>query len=203
MSAAGGGEASRNSFELPVLRTPRLLLRKLEERDARDVYEYASDPETVRYLTWYEHPNIQYTRDYLRTVTDKYARHEFYDWAVMLRQDGKVLGTCGYTTVDTLNSKLEAGYVLNRAYWGQGLMCEALRAVIMYGFERLGYNRVEARCMEGNRASERVMQKCGMQYEGTLREALYSKGVYQTIRYYSMLHGDYRRMRAESSMNNY
>jgi [ribosomal protein S5]-alanine N-acetyltransferase len=71
------------------------------------------------------------------------------------------------------HARAELGYVLSREHWGKGLMPEAVRAVIRFGFGRMELNRIQARCVAENTASARVMEKAGMTYEGTLRESEY------------------------------
>ena len=82
--------------------------------------------------------------------------------------------------------------MLSREYWGRGLMPEALRAMIAFGFERMGLNRIEARCIAENAASARVMEKVGMTYEGTLRQREFIKGAYRDMKLYAILKSEYR-----------
>jgi ribosomal-protein-alanine N-acetyltransferase len=90
------------------------------------------------------------------------------------------------------HARAELGYVLSREHWGRGLMPEAVRAVIRFGFGRMGLNRVQARCIAENVASARVMEKAGMAYEGTLRESEFIKGAYRDMKLYSILRREYR-----------
>ena len=85
--------------------------------------------------------------------------------------------------------------MLHPDFWGKGLAAEALRAVMQYGFETLGLHRIEGRHMRGNESSGKVMQKCGMHYEGTLRDSLYVKGRFRTIVMYSVLEEEYAKSR--------
>jgi ribosomal-protein-alanine N-acetyltransferase len=187
--------------EPPVLETRRLVLRKMQKRDSHDMYEYASRPDVTRYLTWHPHPDRDYTREYLQYLGKRYATGMFYDWAVIFEPDCKMVGTCGFTSFDCPNDVAEIGYVINPDYRGMGLVPEAVRAVLKFGFEKLLLHRIEARFIEGNTASLRVMEKVGMRFEGYQRESMLIKGSYKTIGYCSLLCSEYEANRKRSEEN--
>ncbi len=177
----------RTFSNIPELRTERLILRKMLVKDADDMFEYARRADVTRYLTWSPHPSRSYTKEYLEYVASRYAAGEFYDWAVTDARTGKMIGTCGFTRFDYSSNCAEVGYVLNPAFWGRGYAGEALDAVLNFGFRTLYLRRIEARHMEGNLASKRVMEKAGMTYEGTLRQSLLIRGEYLNICVFSIL----------------
>ncbi len=176
---------------MPQLETERLILRRMRVGDEQDMYEYAHRSEVTRYLLWSPHPDLFYTRDYLRYLATRYATGSFYDWAVVLKSNSRMIGTCGFTSFDCAHDAAEIGYVLNPDYRGQGIAPEAVRAVLAFGFDRLALHRIEARFIEGNAASLRVMEKVGMHFEGYRREAMLVKGSYRTIGYCSILASEY------------
>lgn len=178
---------------IPFIETERLFLRRMRPSDIDDVYEYASDVEVPKYLLWYPHPDKSFTKKYLKLIDKKYKKCEFYDWAVTY--NGKMIGTCGFTSFDISNNKAEIGYVLNRFFWGKGLAAEAARAIITFGFEMLGLNRIEAHFMPDNSASRRVAEKCGMHFEGVHKEAMLAKGRYIDIEIYAINYTEYKRLR--------
>ncbi len=167
--------------DIPMLETERLVLRGMRGQDAEDMYEYASRSEVTEFLLWSEHKSLSYTKEYLKYIESRYSVGDFYDWAVTLKDSGKMIGTCGFAKIDTVNNSAELGYVLNPSYHKKGIAKEAAEAVIRFGFERLGLNRIEARFMEGNAPSLRVMEKLGMSFEGFEREAVFVKGSYKTV----------------------
>jgi RimJ/RimL family protein N-acetyltransferase len=195
---AGADERSRRGgrvfADLPELETERLLLRKMRFDDAEAMFAYASDPEVSRYVLWDTHRSIEDSEGFLRSAMEGYERGDFGGWGVVLKDDGAFVGTCGIDVgYAPEHARAELGYVLSREHWGKGLMPEAVRAVIRFGFGRMGLNRVEARCIAENTASARVMEKAGMNYEGTLREREFIKGAYRDIKLYSILRREYRR----------
>ena len=166
---------------MPTLETERLLLRPLRVTDTEDMYAYAKDPEVTRYLLWRPHPDMQYTRSYLEYLAGRYRIGMHYEWAVVLKEEKRMIGTCGFVTIDCTHKRAEVGYVLNPAYRGRGIMPEALTRVLQFGFTMLSLHRIEARYMIGNEASLRVMEKVGMQREGVARDGMLVKGAYRDI----------------------
>ena len=177
---------------IPMLETEHLLLRRMKIEDVDDMFAYACSADVTRYLTWNPHADRSYTREYLTYVQKQYEDGEFYDWAITKSDDKKMIGTCGFTRFDFNSNFAEVGYVLNPEYWGQGYATEALKAVIKFGFENLALRRIEARHIEGNIASRRVMERVGMTYEGTLRSSLLVKGEYKNICVCSLLNYNFR-----------
>ena len=177
--------------DLPELETPRLILRKLKAEDAEDMFEYASDPEVARDVTWPPHKHIDDPVAFLNSVLQKYSKKEVEGWGVALKESGKLIGTCGFVWWKPEHAKAEIGYALSRKYWGRGLMTEAVTAVMDFGFDKMKLNRLEARCTAANIGSEKVMRKNGMKYEGILRDVLYVKGAFMTLKSYSILRSEF------------
>lgn len=193
-------EIQRIFRDPPILNTPRLTLRRMLKSDAKDMYEYASQSRVTRYLLWREHDDLTYTTRYLSYLQSRYRQGEFHDWAIVLREGssepsplasvfldkaelvrGKMIGTCGFTRFMPEHRGAEIGYVVNPAYWGQGIAPEAVRAVLHFGFTELHLHRIEARYMVGNEASRRVMEKVGMTFEGVAKESMFVKGSFVSI----------------------
>ena len=178
---------------MPELDTPRLRLRKLTMRDAQDIYDYSRDPQVAKHVLWDAHRSVGESRAYLRYMLRKYRMGEPASWGIELKSTGRIIGTIGYMWIQSDNAAAEVGYSLSRAHWGQGIMTEALRAVIDYAFSSLRLNRIEAIHEVDNPASGAVMRKCGMLHEGTLREKLMNKGRYVDVELYAALRRDFTR----------
>ena len=177
---------------LPELETDRLLLRRMRVGDADDMYAYARRADVTEYLTWTPHPDRRYTTDYLQYLATRYRVGDFYDWGVTLRSNGRMIGTCGFTSFDFAHNSAQVGYVLNPDYWGKGIAPEALHAVMCFGFHELNLHRIEAHYIIGNDRSRRVMEKVGMSYEGTRREAMQIKGLYRDIGVCAVLRDEFQ-----------
>ncbi len=177
---------------MPTLETPRLRLRPMRMSDSADFYDYARRPEVTVFLRWSPHSSEQYTKDYLRYIEQRYAMGEFYDWAVVEKESGRMIGTCGFTRFDFSHNAGEIGYVLNPDFHGKGYGTEAAQRVVRFGFEELGLHRIEAKFIQGNQASLRVMEKLGMRFEGYRRDGMWIKNSYRTIGVCAILEQDPR-----------
>ena len=146
----------------PTLSTERLTLRKIAVCDARDMFSYSCLDEVTKYLLWDAHPTEEYTKNYIEYLQERYAAGDFYDFAIVSKETDRMIGTVGFTTFDLPNRSAEVGYVVSPSYQGRGYATEALKRLISFGFEILGLSRISAVCMDGNAASLRVMEKCGL-----------------------------------------
>lgn len=176
----------------PELETERLILRAMRVSDAADMYDYAKRPEVTRYLLWNPHADAQYTRRYLEYLATRYRLGQFYDWALIDKESGRMIGTCGFVRFDAPHNSAEIGYVLNPDFHGKGLMTEAVRRVLRFGFSVLGLQRVEARYMAENAASRQLMERVGMSFEGIHRRMLLVKGQYRDIGICAILANEFR-----------
>ncbi len=176
---------------IPTLETPRLLFRAVKRSDLYDIYEYSSDPNTSEFLLWEPHKNLDYTREFIELVISKYKSGDYNDWALVYKETGKMIGTCGFTRIDEENNIVEIGYVINPKFWGMGIATEAAEKIIEFAFEELKVNRIEAKFMFGNDASLAVMKNVGMKFEGYQREAMFVKGKFKTIGVSSILKREY------------
>lgn len=185
-------EALQRCFTaIPTLMTDRLILRRISPKDKEDMFAYSHSAEITRYLLWEPHPDVEYTGQYIDYLQERYDLGDFYDWAVTFREGGRMIGTCGFTQIDTVNDTAEIGYVINGAFAGQGYATEAAMAVLRFGFEKLRLARISALCMKDNAASLRVMEKCGMQKEGLLRSAIAVKGRREDVILSALTAADY------------
>ncbi len=183
--------------DMPRLETPRLLLRRLEMRDAPDLFDYSRDPQVAKHVLWDAQTSVSEARAYVRYMLRKYRAGEPASWGIEEKETGRVIGTIGYMWYQRENNACEVGYSLARRCWNRGYMTEALTEVIRFSFRELGIHRVEAQHEVDNGASGAVMRKCGMRKEGTLRGRLYNKGRYVDVDLYAILREDYARQAQE------
>ena len=176
---------------IPTLETERLTLRGMRVSDAPHMYEYACRPSVTEYLTWEPHTSVEETRQYLTYVGQRYRTGDFYDWSVVDKETGRMIGTCGFTSFNCPADSAEIGYVLNPAFQGRGLATEAVRRVLEFGFDELQLHRIEAHFIQGNDASRRLMERVGMTFEGFARESMKIKGRNRTIGTCGILRSEY------------
>lgn len=153
--------------------TERLILRRFTVEDDRAMYDnWASDPEVTKYLTWPAHSCVGVTRRILEDWVGHYGEKNFYQWAITEKELGdSPIGCIGVVSQREDLELAHIGYCLGRNWWHRGIMSEALQAVMDYLFDEVGMRRLESRHDPNNPNSGAVMRKCGMKYEGTLRQS--------------------------------
>jgi ribosomal-protein-alanine N-acetyltransferase len=179
---------------VPVIETPRLILKKISMENLYDMNRYASLEETSRFLIWTPHLNLLETKGTIEFHMDQYKKRLPPNWGLTYKEDKRFIGTCGFTSVDEYNNSAELGYVLSPEYWGRGLMKEALRAVMKVAFLDVGFHRLTVRIMDGNVSSVKLAESVGFSYEGTARECQIIKGKYATVHTYSILEDEYEKI---------
>ncbi len=142
----------------------RIILRKFVLSDAEDVFEYASDDLTTKFLTWPSHKTIEDSITSLKNYLMKDGA-----FAICLKENGKVIG-CIDIRVEEKENKASFGYVLNRFYWNNGFMSEALKLIIEYGFNQLRVDEIFGLCEKQNIGSKRVMEKAGMHWTSNIKD---------------------------------
>ena len=157
--------------DLPILKTDRLILRKITLEDLDDMFEYASDEEVAQYVTWPAHKTISDTKNFIENILDKYQKKQIAPWGIELKDNGKFVGTIGFISWQTKSNCAEIGYALSKKYWGKGLVTEATKEIMTFGFNKMDLVRIQAKCISDNIASSKVMKKNGMVLEGTMRQS--------------------------------
>jgi ribosomal-protein-alanine N-acetyltransferase len=170
---------------IPVLETERLRLRPFTLDDEAAVFALVSDPEIARFVRFEAHRTPAETRAFLELVLECYGRGDPFAWAIALCEGRRLIGSCGFVSQAPERKSGEIGYWLGKPYWGKGYAVEAARALVRFGFEQMGLERVEAKCFLENRAGQRVIEKLGMKLEGTDRSEMI-KGTYPELRLYSI-----------------
>ena len=174
------------------LKTERLELRRYRKNDDRDLFEtVGKDPEGMRYISWKPWETLAGSREFIQLHLQQYQSDmSFFGWAVTMND--QLTGSIGTYHMDTENESCEIGYHIGRSYWNQGIATEAVRRVLDFLFRTIGLHKVYASCHEDNAASRRVLEKAGMKYEGTAKEAIREPdGSYKDLIYYYVLEPDW------------
>lgn len=174
------------------LETERLILRKFKIDDYAKMYDnWASEDAVTKYLTWKSHENQDVTKSVLTDWVDNYANNDFYNWAIELKEEDKLIGNISVVNYREETMSAVLGYCMGSKWWGKEIMPEAAKAVLKYLFEEVGFNRIAADHDKNNPKSGRVMQKIGMTYEGTLRSAGFcNQGIIDEV-WYSILKSEW------------
>lgn len=155
------------------LETKRLVLRRFVIEDYSAMYNnWASDDEVTKFLTWPTHSNPDVSKYVLEDWIKSYSDEKFYQWAIVLKENGdEPIGSISAVHIDEDISMAHIGYCIGKAWWHQGITSEAMKAIMDFFFDEVGVNRVEAKHDPDNPNSGKVMKKCGMKYEGTMKSA--------------------------------
>jgi len=176
---------------MKTMETERLILQDWSEGDADDLYEYAKNPNVGPHGGWKPHESREESLEIIKTL----FLGKYDCWAIVYKENGKVIGTIGFEP-DGKRPDIackELGYAMSEEYWGRGLMTEAAKAVIRYGFEDLKLDMISVYRNPANARSGRVIEKCGFTYEGTLRMAnkIYD-GTVRDVACYSMTKEEFK-----------
>lgn len=175
-----------------TLETDRLILRPFRAEDAKAMYEnWASDPEVTKFLSWPTYKSIDDAHAILKIWLESYEKPDFYQWAIILREQDQPIGSISVVNSDDRVDMAEIGYCIGKTWWGCGIMPEAVKAVMAYLFEKVGVLRLEVGHDPENPASGAVIRKCGFRYEGTLRRRIRSNRGITDVAWYSMLQEEY------------
>lgn len=152
-----------------ILETPRLILRPLRRDDAEALHGLMSDPEVMAYWDIAAIEDFDLTKAILASQIQAMALEAACHWAVLRAADQIFVGACDVSDIEPWHKRGEIGFISARAYWGEGYMFEAMRAVVDYAAQTLRLKRLAARAHLGNQRSTRLLERLGFAPEGVLR----------------------------------
>jgi len=148
-----------------TLLTPRLILRRFKPDDAQAMYDnWATDEKVPKFLSWNIHESVEETKDLIIKWVAEYDNLECYHWVIEYEND--IVGAINLHAVSNKSWRAELGYNIGSRWWNKGIMTEAVRAVLKFAFNEIGFNKICALYDTENVGSGKVMQKAGMVCEG-------------------------------------
>ncbi len=168
-----------------TIETDRLLLRKFCLSDAGAAYKnWTSDEKVTEFLRWPTHTEIAVTESVIKDWVTESNNPDCYQWAIVIKEIDEPVGVIGVVDRNESLNILHIGYCIGSKWWHQGIASEAFLTILPYLFEEVGANRIESQHDPNNPHSGDVMKKCGLKYEGTLRQADFSnKGIVDACMY--------------------
>ncbi|HRF96840.1 MAG TPA: GNAT family N-acetyltransferase, partial [Aggregatilineales bacterium] len=160
----------------PILTTERLILRRLHHDDAGAIMELFSDPQVLRFLNNSPTDTLKKATQLINWLDGAFDKQEAVQWAFVLRDENRFIGTGGNYAWDRDDRHIDIGYNILPKYWGKGYATEASHAMIKWTFENMNVHRIQSDCTDGHIASERVMLKCGFKFEGISRQSCWEHG---------------------------
>lgn len=171
-----------------LMETDRLILRKFKVSDSNDMFKnWGSDTKVTKYLSWPTHKSIKDAEDIVNLWISNYKDNNVYNWVIELKKINEAIGNISIVKLEDINNSCEIGYCLSSKYWNKGITTEAFKPIIKYLFEEVAMNRICAKHDIDNVSSGKVMQKCGMVYEGTLREVQFRHNKFSSLAVYSLI----------------
>jgi ribosomal-protein-alanine N-acetyltransferase len=153
----------------PRLETERLVLRALRSDDAEALFAVLGDGEVTAFYDEV-YGDVSQVREQIGAWAEGFEARRCIRWGIAPRGQGEIVGTCGYYGFHRWHRRAGIGYELARSFWRQGITTEALGAIIEFGFDRVGLNRIEALVMPENEGSVKLLEGLGFHQEGVLRE---------------------------------
>ncbi len=169
------------------LETDRLYLRRVANEDVNEIFALRSNKETMKYIP---RPLVKTTDDalaHIAMIDEKIVTNEGINWAIALKDSPKLIGIIGHYRIKPEHFRAEIGYMLLPEYQRKGIISEAIKEVVKYGFEILKLHSIEAIIDPENWASEKVLLKNGFVKEAHLKENEYYDGRFLDTVIYSIL----------------
>lgn len=177
--------------KFPEIETSRLVLKEIIESDDKDIFEIFSDDEVMKYYDIEPLKALEEAKELIQQLDRRIKNKKGIRWGIHLKDNYKLIGTCGYQSLSTQSFRAEIGYELSKEYWGQGLMQEALQSIIDFGINDLSLNRIQALVEPENIKSINLLRKIGFNEEGTLYEYEFYKGKFKDLAMLSLLKVEY------------
>jgi ribosomal-protein-alanine N-acetyltransferase len=176
-----------NFTPFPNLETERMHLRRVVNADVNEIFALRSDKETMKYIPRPLAKTIEDALEHIAHIDSKIENNEGINWAITLKNDPKLLGIIGLYRINPEHYRAEIGYMLLPKYNGKGIMTEAIKDVVKYGFEIMKLHSIEAIIDPENFSSEKVLQKNGFVKEAHLKENECFEGRFLDTVIYSIL----------------
>lgn len=171
----------------PVLTTERLVLRALRPTDAEQVFVLRSDPVAMQHVPRPLATSLADATALIERINGMVAAQQSVQWAITLKGEDTFIGLIGFWRIVHVHHMAELGYMLLPTHWGQGLVSEAIAAVVQFGFDTLHLHRAEAITRPQNTASIRALEKNGFVREGHMKEDIHWNGTFHDSLYFARL----------------
>ncbi|WP_054027749.1 GNAT family N-acetyltransferase [Bacillus sp. FJAT-28004] len=175
----------------PILRTERVTLRKVEDKDRDDIFELYSNEAVVKYMPFTPFITAEEAINEMDWYHEIFKAQSGLRWMIEHNESKKVIGTCGFLNYEKIHNRVEIGYDLTPRYWGKGIMTEVVKCIMHFGFLTMKVNKIEAKVEPENEASVQLMNKLGFHKEGVLRQHEFEKGRYIDLAIFAKLKSEY------------
>lgn len=176
-----------NLKPFPVITTERLILRRIAPDDKEEIYKIRSNKILMQYIDRPLAVSMADAVALIDKINISFEKNEGITWAVSLKNDPKLIGTIGFWRIDKEHHRAEIGYLLQEAFQGKGIMKEAIKAALQYGFTKLRFHSVEANVNPANTASIKLLEQLQFIKEAHFKENFFYNGRFWDTLVYSVL----------------
>ncbi len=176
-----------NFAPFPIIKTERLLLRQIDNDDVNEIFVLRSDERVMRYIDKAPAQSLDEAYEFIKKITELEKNTDAITWGIALKNEHKLIGTICLWNIQKEHYRTEVGYNLHPDYWAKGIMQEAIRAVIDYGFNSMKLHSIEANVNPGNAASIRLLERNKFKQEAYFKENFYFNGKFLDSAIYSLL----------------
>lgn len=176
--------------KFPILHTPRLDLIEIKQQHLKDIFKLLGDKRVTQFYNVVTLMEKQEAQKYIDWFRIRFEEGLGVRWGIALKEQNSIIGTIGFNNF-IKGHRSNIGYDLHYSKWNKGYLTEALVEIVKFGFSTLDVNRIEAEVMQGNAASERVLEKAGFKKEGILRQWMLWNGKHYDMTMYSLLKSDF------------
>lgn len=177
-----------NTKQFPVLETERLLLREVTKEDAPAIFRYLSDEDVMKYYGLLPFKHVSEAEEEIEWYRSIFENGTGIRWGITLKsQPDQVIGTCGFLSYVQRHARTEIGAELTKEHWRTGVMSEAFRAVLEYGFKEMNLMRIQGLIDPENVASQKLVEKFGFAREGLLRKYERTGDKFEDVFMYALL----------------
>lgn len=178
-------ELNFNPF--PEIETERLILRRTTLDDVNDYFALRSNANAMKHICKPLQISTEETKTLIYKINEMISFNEGVSWAVCFKNQTKMIGSVSFHRIEKEHYRAEIGYMLHPDYWRQGVISEAVKAVIDFGFNELKFHSIEAHIDPSNIGSEKVLQKFNFKKEAYFRENYFYNGQFLDTAVYSLL----------------
>lgn len=176
-----------NFSPFPVIETERLLLRRIGAKDDNDLFFLRSSKAAMKYLDRPMHSSINETQELIKKIEDGILQNTAIGWGLSLKGKAQLIGTISYHRIEKEHYRAEIGYMIHPDYWRTGLISEAIKPVIDFGFNQMNLHSIEANVNPENIASIKLLEKHKFTKEAHFKENYFYNGKFLDSVIYSLV----------------
>lgn len=176
-----------NFNPFPIIETERLVLRRTTLEDANDYFALRSNAKAMKHICKPLQASVEETKTLICKINEMINFNEGISWAVCFKNQTKMIGSISFHRIEKDHYRAEIGYMLHPDYWKQGIISEAVKAIIDFGFNELKFHSIEAHIDPTNSGSEKVLQKNNFKKEAYFKENYFYNGQFLDTAVYSLV----------------